>query len=396
MQHKTHSAQTLDTTQLKILEISLEGQIASSGPSYSINRLVKELIALQINIRLGGLSWRNSQEIEEAPSFATMFLCARAFSRLGASPTMRKWINNAVASNTANIIHCHSIWLMPPVYSSRAAFRQNIPFVVSPRGTLSKWAFESGSRLKPLFWKFLQMPALESVACFHATAEAEYEDIRRHGFRQPIAIIPNGVDLPPPCRMLNPNVKTLLFLSRIHPKKGIANLLHAWVVVQGLFPNWQLQIAGPDDGGYLKKMQTLASQLKLDRIEFTGEQTGANKWAAFARADLFVLPTHSENFGVCVAEALAAAVPTIVSKGAPWGQILVKRAGWWPEIGIDPLVECLKDAMSRSPEDLQRMGERGRQWMAEDFSWPAIAMGMANTYHWLLNGGPKPACVRID
>lgn len=151
MQHKTHSAQTLDTTQLKILEISLEGQIASSGPSYSINRLVKELIALQINVRLGGLSWRNLQEIEEAPSFATMFLCARAFSRLGASPTMRKWINNAVASNTANIIHCHSIWLMPPVYSSRAAFRQNIPFVVSPRGTLSKWAFESGSRLKPLF-----------------------------------------------------------------------------------------------------------------------------------------------------------------------------------------------------------------------------------------------------
>ena len=380
---------------IKSLQISLEGIIMSSGPSYTIVRLVQELLQQQFDTVLIGMDWKNKCQSQEIlPPNYKLFSTIPGLGRMGISPKMRRYID--WEANSQDIIHFHSIWLMPAVYASRAARRHSIPFVISPHGTLDDWAFRSGSRLKPFFWKFLQRPALESAACFHATAESEYKNIRSHGFRQPVAVIPNGVDLRPPCRMLNPKVKTLLFLSRIHPKKGVANLLHAWAIVQGLFPNWQLQIVGPCEGGYLNKINALASQLKLDRIDFTGEQTGANKWAAFARADLFVLPTHSENFGVCVAEALAAAVPTIVSKGAPWGQILVKRAGWWPEIGIDPLVECLKDAMSRSPEDLQAMGERGRQWMAEDFSWPAIAMDMANTYHWLLNGGEKPACVRID
>jgi glycosyltransferase involved in cell wall biosynthesis len=380
---------------LKALQVCLEGRLASSGASYSVPRLTDALSELHCDARLIGIDWPGLVESPRTPRHNDRFFpTAWGAGRMGISPRMRRWID--LEARSADLIHFHSVWLMPAVYASRAASRHSIPFVVSPHGTLAQWAFASGSRFKPLLWKFLQRPALDSVACFHATAESEYQDIRRHGFRQPVAVIPHGIDLPSLGRALNPNVKTLLFLSRIHPKKGIANLLHAWATVQGLFPNWQLKIAGPSEGGHLNEMQTLASQLRLGRIEFIGEQIGANKWATFARADLFVLPTHSENFGICVTEALATGVPTIVSKGAPWGQILAKRAGWWPDVGIDPLVECLKDAMSRAPEDLQAMGKRGRIWMEEDFSWPAVGKEMADVYQWISNGGPRPDCVRID
>ena len=380
---------------MKALQICLEGRLASSGASYSVPRLTDALTELHCDARLIGINWPGLAQSPRAPGHNDRFFpTAWGSGRMGISPQMRRWLD--LEANSADLIHFHSVWLMPAVYASRAARRHSIPFVVSPHGTLSQWAFASGSRFKPMLWKFLQRPALESAACFHATAESEYQDIRRHGFRQPIAVIPNGIDLPTPCRMLNPNVKTLLFLSRIHPIKGISDLLHAWSVVQGRFPNWRLQITGPDHRSYLQKMRALSAQLKLDRTEFTGEHIGVAKDDALARADLFVLPTHSENFGICVAEALAAAVPTIVSKGAPWDQIENKRAGWWPDIGIEPLVECLTNALSCSAEDLQAMGERGRIWMAEDFSWSASGKKLADVYQWLSNGGVKPECVRID
>ena len=251
----------------------------------------------------------------------------------------------------------------------------------------------SGSPLKKVFWPLLQRPALSAAACFHATADSEYEDIRRMGFRQPVAIIPNGIDIPELLPKAEKACRTLLFLGRIHPKKGLDMLLPAWRAVQGRFPEWHLKIVGPDNRGHLGEMQHLASKLRLERVEFSGALFGAQKWQAYRDADLFVLPTYSENFGLAVAEALASSTPAIATKGAPWAGLQQQQAGWWIDIGVDPLVACLEDALAQSADKLQAMGKRGRNWMVAEYSWKRVGQQIFDIYRWVLDRGNKPEWV---
>jgi glycosyltransferase involved in cell wall biosynthesis len=208
-----------------------------------------------------------------------------------------------------------------------------------------------------------------------------------------VAIIPNGVDIPSLMPTLRDDSRTLLYLGRIHPIKGLDMLLPAWRVVQDRFPDWRLRIVGPGNGGYLAEVKRLASELRLERVEFAGPLHGDAKWQAYRQADLFVLPTYSENFGMSVAEALAAGTPAIVTKGAPWAGLENQRAGWWIDIGLDPLVACMEDALARSSSDLVAMGQCGREWMAAEYSWARVGQQMKDTYRWLLEGAHKPEWV---
>jgi glycosyltransferase involved in cell wall biosynthesis len=300
-----------------------------------------------------------------------------------------------VTSERLEIIHNHGLWMMPNVYSGDAVRDSRCRLVVSPRGTLSAWALGRSALQKRIFWLLWQAPVLRAAVCFHATAESEFEDIRRLGFRQPVCILPNGIDVPPLEEKPKAGRRQLLFLGRVHPKKGVDVLLRAWQVVERRFLDWDLLIAGPDNGGYLTAMQALAAQLRLDRVVFCGGLFGEEKLHAYRMASLFVLPTHSENFGMTVAEALAAGTPAIVSKGAPWSGLETHRAGWWIDIGVDPLIACLEKALRCSSSELEAMGHRGRTWMEKDFSWFRIAQMMGQTYHWILQGSAAPTWVRL-
>lgn len=364
----------------------------ASGPSYSVVRLCEALIAEGEEVSLAALDWA---PMPSPPSFLETFPLGWGPRRLGRSPAMARLLAARAKSGAVDLIHNHSLWMMPNVYSGMVARRRDVPFVVSPRGTLSEWAIQSGSALKRVFWSLLQRPALAATTCFHATAESEYQDIRRMGYRNPVAIIPNGVDIPllPP-KNHRPS-RTLLFLGRIHPVKGLDILLRAWRVVQDRFPDWNLRIAGPDSRGHLPRMRRLTRELGLVRTEFCGALMGERKWQAYRDADLFVLPTYSENFGMAVAEALAAGTPAIVTKGAPWGGLETQRAGWWIEIGVDALAACLGDALPTSPARLAEMGRAGREWMLRDYSWERIGRQLSGVYRWLLEGGEPPRPVRL-
>jgi len=213
------------------------------------------------------------------------------------------------------------------------------------------------------------------------------------GFRQPVVVIPNGIDVPEYVPKPGGSMRTLLFLGRIHPKKGLEILLRAWEAVQCRFTDWRLRIVGPNERGYRDEMQRLAETLRLERMEFVNTLYGERKWQAYRDADLFVLPTRHENFGLVVAEALAAGTPAIVTKGAPWSGVESHGAGWWIDIGVDPLVACLENALSLHSEVLSEMGWKGRDWMAEEFSWERVGHRMAETYRWIINGGDRPAWV---
>jgi len=366
----------------------------ASGPSYSVPRLCESLIETGVDVQLGVL---------DSPSAPVRLPYLKAFSlglgprRLGVSPRMRHWLEEQATSRKVDLIHNHSLWTMPNVYPGRACTRGRIPLVVSPRGTLSTWALNRNASQKKIFSWLLQAPMLRATSCFHATAESEYEDIRRLGFKQPVCILPNGIDLPPVAeRAENSGPRVLLFLGRIHPKKGVDLLLRSWQSLADRYPDWELHIAGPDNVGHLEEMRTLAARLGLDRVVFRGPLYGEEKWQAYRNADLFVLPTHSENFGLTVAESLAAGTPVIVTKGAPWGDLERERAGWWIDIGVDPLVACLEEALALPAIHLAEMGRAGREWMKRDYSWERVGMQLLFSYRWLLGGGEKPPWVTLN
>ena len=370
----------------------------ASGPSYSVVRLCESLIAQGQDVTLATLDWAT---MPSQPPFLKTFPLGWGPRKLGRSPAMQRWLDTHVLSGNVDVLHNHGMWQMNAIYPGWAAKKGNINLVVSPRGAFSEWAMKHGSLMKQVFWPALQRSALEHATCFHATADSEYEDIRRLGFRQPVAIISNGIDIPDLAPKKQGDFRTLLFLGRIHPVKGLDMLLPAWGIVQDRFPEWRLVIVGSDGGyygksGYLSELHVLVEKLGLKRIEFVGELCGIDKTQAYHDADLFILPTYSENFGITVAEALAAGTPAIVSKGAPWGGVVTQQAGCWIDVSSEALIACLEDALSRSSADLEAMGMRGRHWMETDFSWAHIGAQMGDTYRWLLDKSlPVPAWVRV-
>jgi len=367
-----------------------------AGPSYSVRRLCEVLARLRTQVELHVLNpvpeslHRKAYALRHYPSVRAPF-----FSSLGISPGMSKGLD--LALEHANIAHNHGLWQAPNIYASSSARRYNRKLVISPRGMLAPWALARSRWKKRIMWHAAQKRALFAADCLHATAESEYADIRANGLKLPVAIIPNGVDMPSPRPMpTGKGRRRLLFLARIHPVKGVDVLLRAWRRIESSFKNWELWIAGPDSGGYLGRMQALADDLRITRVTFCGPAYGEEKTRLFYDSDLYVLPTHTENFGLTIAEALAHGLPAIVTRGAPWQGLETHGCGWWIDHGEEPLAECLKDAMERGSDSLLQMGGRGRDWMERDFSWQAIGEQMYLTYRWLVTGGDPPEWVRCE
>ena len=378
---------------MRVIHVVPDINKEAAGPSYSVPKLCESLICAGVDVQLAVL---DSPGTPVHLQYLKRFPFGFGPRRLGISPKMNDWLKHEVRSGSVDIVHNHSLWMMPNVYPGDAVRNTNCRLILSPRGTLSEYAFGRNAFQKKIFWHALQARVLNEAACFHATAMSEYKDIRRHGFKQPVCILPNGIEVPPLEKVTNcGGRRQLLFLGRIHPKKGIDNLIHAWKSLENKFPDWDLHIVGPDNDGYLAKMQALASELGVKRVVFVGPLFGEEKLNAYRRAELFVLPTHSENFGMSVAEALAAEVPAIVTKGAPWSGLEDKGAGWWIDIGIEPLVACLEHAMDQPEEVLLAMGQAGREWMMRDYSWEQIRAQFIITYRWMIDGGEPPPWVKL-
>lgn len=365
----------------------------AKGPSYSVRRLYEEMNNQGHQVTLVDADYHVSATL---PFFSKSFVSGCGPAKLGRSPQMAKYLRQQAAAGEIKLLHNHGLWMMPNVYPGWVARKYNLPLITSPRGVFAKAAWESGSKIKQLFWPLLQRPALSPTVCFHATAESEYLDIRRMGFTQPVAIIPNGIDLPEGFQKQAGEYKTLLFLGRIHPIKGLVMLLESWAKLEALFPDWQLKIVGPDNVGHLCELQNLQNKLDLQRVVFDDAVYEQQKWQEYHNADLFVLPSYSENFAMSVAEALACAVPAVVSKGAPWEELEIYNAGRWVDIDSLSFAQALKELMHKSSIELMQMGQNGRKLMQDKYSWDMVAVMMAELYTWVIEGGAPPKFVRLD
>lgn len=296
------------------------------------------------------------------------------------------------------LIHSHGLWAPVNHWASVAARRNKIPLIIHPRGMLEPWALNHKGMKKRFAMALYQRRDLTIANLLVATSNVEFESIRELGLRQPVAIIPNGVVLdvgaePVQYRPMN-RTRVALFLSRVHPVKGLLNLVHAWARVAPV--GWRLCIAGPDEAGHLREVLALVRQLGVqDSIEYVGGVDDEVKSDLYNAADVFVLPTFTENFGLVVAEALAHGLPVITTRGAPWADLATNGCGWWVDIGVEPLVDALREAVALSDEERQAMGKRGRDYVRR-FDWADIASQTVDVYKWILGQAPKPDCVRLD
>lgn len=234
---------------------------------------------------------------------------------------------------------------------------------------------------------------LASADVVHVTSEGEYEDIRSHGISAPIALIPNGVELPGDIPRHAGGHPRMLFLGRIHPMKGLVPLVQAWARVRPA--GWILQIAGPDEAGYEATVRAEIDRLDLNgEVEFLGQVDDARKWEVLGNADAFILPSLSENFGLVVAEAMAAGLPVVTTTATPWDELESHGCGWQVAPGVDPLVEALRELTSLDESSRRKMGRRGLELVRARYAWDGIAKEMSAVYSWMLAEGPRPACIR--
>ena len=315
---------------------------------------------------------------------------------VGIAPSMYGPLSEA--AQAGQVIHNHSLWTMPNMFPGHLARRYDFPMIFSPHGTLAPWAMNHSRWKKRIFWRLGQELALTKASCFHASSEGEYEAIRSLGYRQPVALIPFGVDIPElEVFDATESPKALLFFARLHPAKGIELLISVWSRIQHDFPDWILRIAGPEDyPGYQDKIERLAESASCTRIEFLGPVFGTDKDRLLQGASLYVLPTHTENFGITVAEALAAETPAIVTKGAPWDGLVLHHCGWWIDRTERTVEQALREAMALPELEREAMGRRGRAWIAREFSWNTLGTQLASTYDWMLGKIQKPDWIIED
>ena len=380
---------------MKVVHVVPYLRLESAGPSYSVPALCKGLLDAGCDVSLctsGGLP--KKEYGFPLKDFAETFLPHPKFCR---SPGLLRYLIDECKD--VDIVCSNSAWTYVNVYPAWAKKRATFKLVSAPRGTMSEWAWNFHWPQKRLFGFYAQYAAFRATDMWHATVEAEYDDIRRRGYRQPVMILPNGVNLPHDivAGTLARNRRRMLYLSRIHPTKNVDILLRCWSRLEAEFPDWDLSIVGPDkDNPYADEMKHLARCLGCKRVTFEGEVRGAAKYTFMADSECEVLPTNTENFGMVVAEALACGTPVICSQGAPWQGLQTNRCGWWTPIDESAFETAMREAMTMSRDELGAMGARGREWMRRDFDWDSIGEKTKIAYEWLCGKTDRPEWVAID
>ena len=280
------------------------------------------------------------------------------------------------------IVHINGIWTPQNWGFQKVAQELGIKVVLSPHGMLEPWILAHNPWKKKIGLFLYQNKAIRNADHLHATAPMEKDSIRNLGFTNDITIIPNGIDLSE-IRMKKKSYgsKKVVFLSRIHPKKGIELLLEAWRIADT--KGWSLEIAGNGDAGYIQILSQSASD--ISNVHFVGAKYGEEKWNFLRSADLLILPTHSENFGIVVAESLAVGVPVITTKGTPWEDLNIHNCGWWIDLSVNSLCITLPTVFLKDSFELKELGENGMKLIEDKYNISQIGIDIINLYKKILN-----------
>ena len=284
-----------------------------------------------------------------------------------------------------DLVHINGIWDPQNWLFQQVCISQGIKVLLSPHGMLEPYILKRNLLKKRIALTLYQKRAIKSVDYLHATASAELTQIRKLGFSSPAQIIPNGIDVSEVIMQSDGESpepdKNILFLSRIHPKKGLEILIEAVDLLNE--PNIKVTIAGEGEDVYIDQLKKLCVEKRVDHLfNFIGGVYEKQKWKLYSQADLFVLPTYSENFGIVIIEALAAGVPVITTKGTPWEELVVNQCGWWIELSVPNLLGAIKEALALSKKDRARMKEKGIHLVQQKYQIQAVVQ---NTFEFYKN-----------
>lgn len=327
-------------------------------------------------------------------------------------PTSRvAWLRNGAlrASFDALVrrsagVHIHGLWEGSTAAAVAAARRVGRPYVISAHGMLEPWALGNKRWKKQVYAALTERANVAGASCLHALTEAEVENYRSFGARQPIAVIPNGVSVPEgagPDLFLaqHPELRgkrIVLFLGRIHFKKGLDLLVEAWSRVVVKHPEARLVLAGPDFENTRAAVERQIAALDVGRsVFFTGMLRGAEKWSAMAAAEGFVLPSYSEGLSVSALEAMGMGLPVILTTHCHLPEAARAGAGWEIPSEVGALASVLQQLLSQPVAANRAMGARGQRLVRDRFAWSVVGAEMRTLYIWVA-GGPEPAEVRLQ
>ena len=309
------------------------------------------------------------------------------------SAGLTRWLARAVAG--FDVVEVHGLFTYTTIPGCRLAARSGVPYVVRPLGTLGAWSLAQRSWKKRPYYALFERRNLARASAIHVTAPSEAEEARVLGFGEKAHVIPLGVDViesPAPRATPGDGAVRLLFLSRIHKKKGLEMLLAALAALRARSgaPSVTLAIAGDGDAEYLRSLREEARRLGVEGIvDFIGTVQGDAKRAAFANADVFVLPSYNENFGIAAAEALAAGVPVILSTEVGLAAAVVAAgAGVSVPLDVDALASAIGE-LARDPALRAQMSERARDYAVRNLSWAECARRLTNLYSEIIAGSAR-------
>ncbi|HEX9045950.1 MAG TPA: glycosyltransferase, partial [Verrucomicrobiae bacterium] len=393
----------------------------AGGLFESVRRLVQSLHDTGMDVCVFGTADDYTQEDIGAWAPVTV----QAFrpywpASFGYSPHFM-WALNEFAPD---ITHTHGIWVYSSVVTNQYSRVRKTPYVISAHGMLDPWAIRNSRWKKVIAHFFYEGAHLRDAGCLRALCESEARAIRQLGLKNPIAIIPNGIDLPEPggrdasgaapwAGWLQPGQKLMLFLSRIHPKKGLVNLIKAWELhrkspaANGQAGEWVLGIAGWDQGGHEAELKRLATELgipwadvrdpvrdgKTPALFFLGPQFNERKTACYRQCDAFVLPSFSEGVPMVVLEAWTHAKPVLMTPECNLPIGFARNAALRIETSPESIASGLREFLDLPDSDRAALGRQGLQLVQEQFVWPLIGQEMARLYEWMLGRGNKPACI---
>lgn len=354
---------------MKVIHIIGSLDESTGGPARSVPNTCIELAKLGVEIEIICQPSPNPVQLPDLANLKVRFFTYRQLKSFAKKLTLKD----------IDLIHLQHIWTPYIHIMAKAARQKGIPYLVTPRGMLEPWIMKRHPWKKKLAMLLYQKKDLYETTLIHATAQMEAENIRQLGFHNQITVIPNGIDLSKvPAPKTQYGSKKIVFLSRIHQKKGLELLLQAWKQLNVL--DWTMEIAGEGEKTYVQQLQKQIQDEGLKNIQLVGAQYGNAKWDFLKSADIFVLPTYSENFGIVVAEALAIGVPVITTKETPWQELETKNCGWWIELSIEKLQQSLRDAIQTSTEELQKMGINGQTLIRNNYDIKRVASKLKDHY----------------
>ncbi len=411
--------------------VSIVGSVSrrAGGLFESVRRLHRELLtregvngarsSMDVDIRVQVLSLRDEFTAADLNAWAPVSV--HLSSRFGppafgyAPGLIRQLLTLA-----PDLAHVHGLWQFTSLATLVWHRKTHKPYLVSPHGMLDPWALRHSRCRKVLGWLAYERAHLSSARCIRALCEAEAKAIRGLGLTNPICVIPNGVDLPPgpgkageysrhtrcssACNGLARNRKVLLYLGRIHPKKGLSNVLKAWVKVR-VPPEWALVIAGWDQARHEAELKQLASELDIrwsdgipqpnsvGSLFFAGPQFGAAKDDWLRHCDAFILPSYSEGMPMAVLEAWAYAKPVLMTPQCNLPDGFAVGAALCISPTPDSIASGLRELFELQNSARERMGRSGRALVSTCFTWPKVAGDLRAVYDWMTGAGPKPSCI---